>query len=372
MKKFILTLSLTIIIICANAQSTLAQSVTEIAEEVGRSVIMIVVYDVTGSMAGQGSGVFITDDGSILTNAHVLKNAYSAEVISNLGTFERVTILFKDENRDLALIKVATIETTPAVFSGETDFKPGQRVIAIGNPLGLEKTVSDGLISGIRKTRGGVELIQTTVPISPGSSGGVLLNGLGEVIGITTSTVGEGQNINFAISLNTILTFFSDYKKTGLQGMKFQLLKPAKESLWYRVILKWVGKILLLLIALFFGSAFYYVIPLVILACVIVYYIILGLWRLVSYPFRKMKERKYAYQAHVPSLPTQTSLSQSSLFENELDHEDEELAGSERGPNNSVFFYCWKCGSKFTLTESMKGKTIECHSCHAQLTIPIE
>jgi len=170
-----------------------AQTTTEIAEDVGKSVVMIIVYDATGSAAAQGSGVFVTNDGRILTNAHVLEDAYSAEVISTIGTFDRVQVLYRDEKRDLALIRVPTGQSVPARFASDTDFKPGQRVIAIGNPLGLEKTVSDGLISGIRRTNDGVELIQTTVPISPGSSGGVLLNEYGLVIGITTSTFQGGR-----------------------------------------------------------------------------------------------------------------------------------------------------------------------------------
>lgn len=81
-----------------------AQSTVEVAEEVSQSVVMIVVYDATGSTVGQGSGVFITNDGRILTNAHVLEDAYSAEVISSIGTFDKVQVLYKDDRYDLGLI----------------------------------------------------------------------------------------------------------------------------------------------------------------------------------------------------------------------------------------------------------------------------
>jgi S1-C subfamily serine protease len=275
------------------ATETRAQSIADIAERVGKSVTMIVTYDATGSVIGQGSGVFINKNGLVLTNAHVLEDAYSAEVICDLGTFDRITIVFRDPTRDLALIQLKTNQASPISFASDPNFRPGDRVVAIGNPLGLEKTVSDGLISGIRLTNDGVELIQTTVPISPGSSGGVLLNTSGELIGITSSTLEAGQNINFAISLRTILDFLSDYENQLATATPEQL-KPARESVWYRVLLKWVGAIILFLIAIIFSGTFYYIIPLLILVCYIVYWCLRGLWLLLTYPLRKAKEYKAA------------------------------------------------------------------------------
>ena len=247
---------------------------------------MIVAYDITGSASSQGSGVFITEDGVILTNAHVLKDAYSAEVFSSIGTFPHVTILLKDDVRDLALIRISARNALPVTFTQDTAFKPGQRVIAIGNPLGLEKTVSDGLISGIRLVKGKIELIQTTVPLSPGSSGGVLLNSSGELIGITTSTFEGGQNINFAISLNTIVSFLSEYNKNPGAASPLPL-KPARESVWYRIVLKWIGLIIVVLLTALFGDRFYWAFPLLFFAIYIVYVAARGLWWLVSYPFRQ-------------------------------------------------------------------------------------
>ncbi len=178
-----------IIFITLAKVNSFGQSISEIVERVDSSVVMVITYDVTGSSVGEGSGVFVTNDGKILTNAHVIKDAYSAEVKSSIGTFNKVVILYKDESKDLALIQVITSNSVPPEFAFDSELKAGQRVIAIGNPLGLEKTVSDGLISGIRRLENGVELIQTSVPISPGSSGGVLLNEDGLLIGITTSTL---------------------------------------------------------------------------------------------------------------------------------------------------------------------------------------
>ena len=294
MRKLGLKLFLVLIIHSYFVVETHAQSIAEIAEDVGSSVAMIVTYDVTGSPIAQGSGVFITKTGIILTNAHVVKDAYSAEVISSLGTFDKVRLLAQDSKRDLALISIPTDKSIPPSFAEDTNFKPGERVIAIGNPLGLERTISDGLISGVRRRSDGVELIQTTVPISPGSSGGVLLNTLGELIGITTSSFEGGQNINFAISLNTIYAFIAGYQKDDPQRVKYQELRPAKESVWYRVILKWIVLIVVGVLALVFSDRSWWGIPLIFLAFYLVYLFFSGLRWLIAYPFRKLRQRPQA------------------------------------------------------------------------------
>lgn len=243
--------------------------------------------------------------------------------------------------------------------------RAGQRVIAIGNPLGFQKTVSDGLISGIRRTNDGVELIQTTVPISPGSSGGVLLNEYGLIIGITTSTFQGGQNINFAISLNSILNFIVDYGKADPQRTKFQQLRTAKESVWYRVILHWIGNIIGFLIALAFGSAFYWAIPLLMIAGYIVYGIGKGLWWLVSYPFRKAQERRQAheYEAYLATLSAPHEDNSQEVTDEDTPDEEE---------SDDFIFFCPKCGHRYELSSDLRGETLECVHCHKRITIPIE
>jgi S1-C subfamily serine protease len=105
------------------AAETRAQSIADIAERVGKSVTMIVAYDATGSVTGQWSGVFVNKNGLVLTNVHVLEDAYSAEVISDLGTFDRITIVFRDQTRDLALIQLKTDQASP-ITSGFTTLTP--------------------------------------------------------------------------------------------------------------------------------------------------------------------------------------------------------------------------------------------------------
>ncbi|HQF42559.1 MAG TPA: serine protease [Ignavibacteriaceae bacterium] len=372
MKKFYLTLLF--IAIFFYFSKVYAQSISDIVEEVEESVVMVLTYDATGSQIGQGSGVFVTKEGKILTNAHVIEDAYSAEVISSIGNFNQVEILFKDEDKDLALIKVNTNNSLPPLFAEDTNFKAGQRVIAIGNPLGLEKTVSDGLISGIRRLQNGVELIQTSVPISPGSSGGILLDEYGFIIGITTSTIIGGQNINFAISLNTILLFVDDYQNAISKGtIKVEKLKVAKVSVWYRVVLHWIGNIFLLLLSLVFGNTFYYGLPLLFLAGYLIYGIVRGLWWLVSFPVKKYKERKsyLQYQNSVSSISDHTtSTDYDSLIDDE-EVEDEGIDDEELEENN-IDFYCTKCGTLNQVDYSMQGDIITCINCKKSITVPYD
>lgn len=273
----------------------------------------------------------------------------------------------------MGLIRVPTDESVPAPFADDAILKAGQRVIAIGNPLGLERTVSDGLISGIRKDDAGVELIQTTVPISPGSSGGVLLNEQGTIIGITTSTFTAGQNINFAISINTIRLFIE--KSLKADKSEFKELKPARDSVWYRVLLKWIGKIAGFLITLIFGST----IPLVILIIVIIGYIIYGFVKgikwIVSYPFRKFRERKET--AALQSSKEREYYPSTNVLSGDIDDSDfmpvapEKVSPHDAG-DTYIDFFCPKCGYKHILPHKIRGSVIKCSSCFKSVTVPIE
>jgi S1-C subfamily serine protease len=187
-----------------------AQSFVDLVENVGRSLVKVEVFSRYGELSGMGSGFFVSSDGRILTNEHVIREASSIRITYLNGTTDQVSVLSTDPKRDLALLKIPVTNAFPAHTTGQRDLRPGQRVVAIGNPLGFEKTVSDGMLSGVRVSPEGVEYIQTTVPISPGSSGGLLLNEKGEVIGITTAMSRIGQNINFAVSINEISAFLKE------------------------------------------------------------------------------------------------------------------------------------------------------------------
>jgi S1-C subfamily serine protease len=180
------------------------KDIPTIAKAANGAIVSIVMLDKDGNPIAEGSGFFISKDGDILTNYHVIENGSSAIVKRPDGAFFLVDgVLASDKARDVAVIK-AHGENFQILTLGNSDaLQVGQEVVAIGNPLSLASTVSNGLVSGIRtfEEKGG-KVLQITAPISHGSSGGPLFNMAGEVIGITTAGVEGGENLNFAIPIN--------------------------------------------------------------------------------------------------------------------------------------------------------------------------
>lgn len=174
-------------IACADAVDIYTQN--------SQSVIQVVAMDSTGSVVSQGSGVVIQPT-LIATNLHVVENAFDVQVISN-DTKINVLQIYHSLELDISLL-VIDERLKPAKLSKRQP-SIGEKVYALGNPLGLSKTFSDGIVSGLRG-----DFIQVTTAISPGSSGGALIDSTGNVIGITTFKVDNGENLNFAISSTAI------------------------------------------------------------------------------------------------------------------------------------------------------------------------
>lgn len=149
-----------------------------------------------------GTGFLVNSDGVIVTNYHVIKTGSVAVVKFPDGTVLPVDgVLAADKVRDLAVIKIHGKSFRTLALGNSDRVQIGEEVVAIGNPLGLELTVSNGILSAVRTSkRGG--LLQITAPISHGSSGGPLFNMNGEVVGITSSGIDAGENLNFAIPVN--------------------------------------------------------------------------------------------------------------------------------------------------------------------------
>ncbi len=179
-------------------------------------------------MAGQGSGFILTKDGLILTNNHVIGNAQPGNVEVRLFDKHKypATVVTVDKSHDLALLKINAPNLVPATLAEtSTGLMVGQRVYAIGNPFGLDGTMTRGIISAIRTVRGPDNndidgAIQTDASVNPGNSGGPLLNSRGEVIGITTMIAGnpgvdQSAGIGFAIPIDTAKTMIDDYAKYG-------------------------------------------------------------------------------------------------------------------------------------------------------------
>lgn len=174
-------------------------SASEIAK-LSDSVLTLYVYDKNHDLLSTGSGFVVNDDKTIVTNYHVIDQGYFVEAVSEKDVHYNISgATFFDEAADIAVLKFETgTGLSPLVIADSSSVKVGDTIYAIGSPLGLKNTVSNGIISAIR-AEGKQTDLQITAPISSGSSGGVLLNIYGEAIGITYASYSDGQNLNLAI-----------------------------------------------------------------------------------------------------------------------------------------------------------------------------
>jgi hypothetical protein len=200
---FVLGLSLAVWSAAPGAQSK-RYTVPELAKSMAPAVVFIGNVDGRGQVQSIGSGFVVDPDGVIVTNYHVIRGADALQIKMKDGEiYDRVEVVDHDERRDIAVLKIRAFKKLPVLNLAVEQPEPGEEAVAIGNPQGLEHTVSVGVVSAYRQAEG-YRLMQISVPISPGSSGGPLFNIKGEVVGITTSGVtAEGaQNLNFAVPID--------------------------------------------------------------------------------------------------------------------------------------------------------------------------
>lgn len=178
----------------------------ELFRKVSGAVVFVEARDRFFKVRGFGSGFFINPEGTLVTNYHVVEGAHFATIVCPDGTsFFVDSVLALEKEFDLAVLKVKGEQLPYLTLSSGDAPLPGTRVYAIGNPKGFQNTISEGLVSGIRLgLLPGTPMIQTTAPISAGSSGGPLINARGEVVGVTTLTRLDGQNLNFAVPATTV------------------------------------------------------------------------------------------------------------------------------------------------------------------------
>ncbi len=176
------------------------------------SVVLVGIHDRQGELIGTGSGIMIGRKGYILTNNHVASGGcfYTVRIEEDENVYETEEVIKYNQVLDLAVLRINRKLQPLPVYSGRQKLVRGQRVVAIGSPLGLFNSVSDGIISGFRVIDD-VDMIQFTAPISHGSSGGALLNMYGEVIGISTAGMDRGQNINLAVGYECINMFIQGF-----------------------------------------------------------------------------------------------------------------------------------------------------------------
>ena len=194
-----------------------ANTPEQIFVQVSPSVVVVDIFDAKGKSIGQGSGVVtfnftgiggglnltaIGAGSEVITNCHVAQKGESLKV-RQLGKTFKATLQYADPDRDLCQLSVPDLQAPPVTLGTANKLRVGQRVYAIGAPKGLELTLSEGLISSLRPYEGS-QYIQTSAAISPGSSGGGLLDDQGRLVGITTFQFIEGQNLNFALPVDWI------------------------------------------------------------------------------------------------------------------------------------------------------------------------
>jgi len=189
-----------------------SQAVVSVAEVAGPAVVGVAAGRPDGHRAGRagvGSGVVIAPDGYVLTNSHVVEGAERLELTLPDGRSLGGRLLGSDPATDLAVVRADAADLPPATLGDSASLRVGQLVVAIGNPLGFQSTVSAGVVSALgrslRSRTGRLieNIIQTDIALNPGNSGGPLVDSRGRVVGINTAIIAMAQGISFSIPVNT-------------------------------------------------------------------------------------------------------------------------------------------------------------------------
>jgi hypothetical protein len=180
-------------------------SATEIAKLMAPRSVILYCLDSSENIVGSGSGFFINSNGHIVTNYHVIDNVQKLMAITNDGnSYEVQNVIYTDKDRDLAVISINITGVSYVTLGDSSTIETGNTIYTYGSPRGISNTIADGIISNTNVVYDNYSFIQITAPISPGSSGGSLIDEYGNVIGITTLTRTDAQNMNYAIPVNDL------------------------------------------------------------------------------------------------------------------------------------------------------------------------
>lgn len=207
-KPRLFTFCLAFIVIVSGISLGLAQKeIPALIKKVKPAVVVIYIYNSNDKLFAQGSGFFINAKGEVITNIHVLQGAYRGEVKTSQGTTYFIKgVIGGDIEGDLIKVVLDTTDETFPYLQVSTSMPDeGEKVVVIRNPLLLDQTVSDGVVSAVRDSPPFGTIIQITAPISPGSSGSPVVNMNGEVIGVVALKLREDQRLNYAIPAERII-----------------------------------------------------------------------------------------------------------------------------------------------------------------------
>jgi tetratricopeptide (TPR) repeat protein len=197
-KKILIAVSFLILVLFSYS----CQNGNKIFRNNNDAIVVVASFDENGRLIGQASGFIVTPDGKVVTNYHVVSRASTIKIKRGGALQSVIGLTHVDSDNDIAILMLEKGKYRSVRIGNPETLKVGERIYAIGSPQGLENTMSEGIISGIRKVGSGMSIIQITAAISPGSSGGPVFNTRGEVVGITTFLIAEQQNLNFALPVN--------------------------------------------------------------------------------------------------------------------------------------------------------------------------
>lgn len=199
-----------------------SETVTRVVDAAGPAVIGVRRTSRTRDLYdGAGSGVIISPDGYALTNNHVVKGAGRVEGVLHDGSVVGAEIVGADPDTDLALLRLDGRKHSAAALGDSDTLRVGELAIAMGNPLGLQATVTVGVISALRRTLRGEsghlieDVVQTDAALNPGNSGGALVDARGKIVGVNTAIIGGAQGLCFAVPINTAKRIIPELMRDG-------------------------------------------------------------------------------------------------------------------------------------------------------------
>jgi hypothetical protein len=220
--------TLAFVILALGSVSAFAQNARRVAQETFPSVVLLLMNDKFGQPVSLGSGFFVASN-IVATNHHVIEGATSgyAKLIGKNDKHKIIGLVAQDSNHDLVLLALSDVSGPALPIGDSSQMAVGDDVYVVGNPRGLEGTFSQGIVSGIRTIETD-HFLQITAPISPGSSGGPVLNSQGKVVGVAVATFKGGQNLNFAIPSSYLITLT---KRSAREPQPLSEVTPPSNSI---------------------------------------------------------------------------------------------------------------------------------------------